>query len=93
MNEPIKVTILPTTIWIENGIGGERVVVVQHEGMERFDYAIFNYRYGYTDNASTRHAAVECAKSLGATEPIEQRMRALPASWAAARALPQGAPE
>ncbi|MGJ7613926.1 MULTISPECIES: hypothetical protein [unclassified Variovorax] len=76
-SEPIKVSILPTKIWIENTIFGQRIVVVQHEGMPSFDYCIFNYRYGYTDNASTWAAAQDMARSLGAVDPIEVRYRQL----------------
>ena len=78
------VEILPTKIWIESGIFGERVVVMQHDGHEPFDYAVFNYNYAYTSNAGTWEAANKLALWLGATEPIEQRKRKLPAEWAAA---------
>jgi hypothetical protein len=81
MTDELKVTILPTAIWIENTIFGQRIVVAQHEGMDAFDYAVFNYRYGYTDNASTERAAIQCALSIGANEPVEIRQRA-PASQA-----------
>ena len=58
---------------------GERVVVLQHEGCEPFDYAVFNYDYRYTSNAGTHEAARQMALSLGATEPIEQKHRPFPA--------------
>ena len=45
------VEILPTQIWIENGICGDRSVVLQHQGMEPFVYARFGYNYAYTSNA------------------------------------------
>jgi hypothetical protein len=77
MTDYIEVQILPTKVWIENTIFGQRIVVLQHEGMEPFDYCQFNYRYGYTDNASTWAAAQEMARSLGAMEPIEVRYRQL----------------
>jgi len=77
MTEPIKVTVLQASIWIENGLFGERAVMVQHEGCDPFEYAVFNYAYGYTDNASTLRAATNLALSLGATEPIEMRSRKL----------------
>lgn len=72
------VEILPTRIWIEDGICGERVVCLQHEGCEPFDYAVFNYSYAYTCNAGTWEAARNLALSLGATEPIERRHRGFP---------------
>lgn len=74
----ILVEIKPTQIWIESGIMGERVVVLQHEGCEPFDYAVFGYDYRYTSNSGTYEAARNVALSLGATEPIEQRTRAFP---------------
>lgn len=76
--EPVRiVSVLPTRIWIENGMFGDRAVMLQHEGMEAFVYAVFNYRYCYTDNASTFRAAENLARSLGATDPIEHKQRAL----------------
>jgi hypothetical protein len=77
--EVVKVVeILPTKVWIENGICGERVVVVQHEGLYAFDYAVFNYDYAYTSNARTHSEAEKCALSIGATLPIEHRSRISP---------------
>jgi hypothetical protein len=75
MNEPITVTILPTAVWIEDDICGGRHVMLQHEGMHAFCYASFHYDYAYTSNSGTWAAATELAKALGATEPIERRMR------------------
>lgn len=72
------VKILPTRIWIESGMMGERVVVLQHEGCEPFDYATFGYDYRYTSNSMTLEAARTVALALGAQEPIEQRQRAFP---------------
>lgn len=72
------VEILPTRIWIESGMMGERVVVMQHEGCEPFDYATFGYDYRYTSNAGTYADARNLALALGATEPIEQRQREFP---------------
>lgn len=69
------VKIMPTTIWIESGMMGERAVMIQHEGCEPFEYAVFNYDYRYTSNAGTIHDALVLAKSLGATDPIEHRSR------------------
>lgn len=78
---PITVEILPTAIWVEKDIFGRAFVVLQHEGMEAFDYAQFNYRYGYTDNNSVHNAAVEMAMRLGAVEPVDFRSRELPPEW------------
>ena len=76
MNAPVTIVqILPTRIWIESGMCGERVVVMQHEGMHPFDYAIFNYDYAYTSNSGTHAAAESLAISLGAVEPIEHKAR------------------
>lgn len=71
------VKFLPTRIWIESGMLGERVVVLQHEGCEPFDYATFGYSYMYTSNSGTWEAARTLALALGAQEPIEQRTREL----------------
>ena len=72
------VKVYPTRIWIESGMMGERVVVLQHEGCDPFDYATFGYDYRYTSNGGTWSAAHRLALSLGATEPVEQRQRDLP---------------
>jgi hypothetical protein len=77
IKEVTVVKVYPTRIWIENGIGGERIVVVQHEGCDPFDYAVFGYDYRYTSNAGTWEAAHSLALSLGATEPVETRQRGL----------------
>ena len=69
------VKIYPTKIWIESGMMGERVVVIQHEGCEPFDYATFAYDYRYTSNYGTMNAAQNLAISLGATDPVEQKLR------------------
>lgn len=73
------VEILPTRIWVESGMMGERVVVMQHEGCEPFDYATFGYDYRYTSNGGTWDAAHRLAVALGATEPVEHRQRPFPA--------------
>lgn len=72
------VEILPTKVWIESDLLGNRIVVMQHEGCEPFDYATFGYDHRYTSNAGTWAAARELAVRLGATEPVEDRTRALP---------------
>lgn len=72
------VAISPTKIWIENGLFGERTVMVQHEGCDPFPYAVFGYDYRYTDNATTWRRAHDLAVSLGATQPVEVRAAALP---------------
>lgn len=70
------VEILPTKIWIESGMLGERVVVMRHEGCNAFDYAVFNYDHQYTSNSTTWQAATNLALALGALEPIEHCQRA-----------------
>ena len=75
MTTPITVTILPTKVWIESDIVGARHVVLQHEGLEPFTYATFHYDHRYTSYSSTHNAAVDLAKRLGATEPIDIRFR------------------
>lgn len=70
------VEILPTRIWIESDIMGARHVVMHHQGYgEPFTYASFYYDYAYTSNGGTLDAANRLALSLGATEPVEQRLR------------------
>lgn len=77
--EPVQVVhVYKTHIWVESDIFGGRHVVMQHEACDPFIYASFHYDYRYTDNAGTAHAAKRLALELGATEPVEQRARALP---------------
>ena len=71
------VKVMPTKVWIESGMLGERIVVLQHEGCEPFDYAVFRYDCRYTSNAVTLAEAEELARKLGATEPIEHKHREL----------------
>ena len=83
MTEPIQIVrMLKTAIWVEDDIFGARHVVAQHEGMQPFIYCTFNYGYGYTDNAGTFAAADAMAVSLGATQPVEHRPRAMPEGFA-----------
>lgn len=74
------VKVYPTAVWIEDGWGGERRVMLQHEGCEPFAYATFGYDYRYTSNAGTHQAAHALAVSLGAKEPVEHR--GAPSLWA-----------
>jgi len=75
IEQAVLVKILPTKVWIESSIFGERAVMVQHEGYEPFEYAVFNYDYRYTSNSGTWGAAEAMARQLGATDPIEHRNR------------------
>jgi len=77
IQEAVLVEIIPTTIWIESGMCGERVVMVQHTGSYPFEYACFNYDYQYTHNSGTLAAAEGIARQLGAADPIEHRQRKL----------------
>lgn len=58
------VKIMPTKVWIESGMCGERVVMMQHEGCDAFEYATFGYDYRYTSNAGTMAAATALADEL-----------------------------
>ena len=72
------VEILPTAVWIEDTMFGERAVMLQHEGCEPFAYATFGYDWRYTSNAGTWSAAHNLAVALGGVEPIEHRHRGIP---------------
>lgn len=67
--------VLPTAVWIEDDLFGARHVMLQHEGVEPFCYASFHYDHLYTSNSGTWEAAHALALQLGATEPIEHRVR------------------
>lgn len=56
--------------------------MLQHQGCTPFEYVRFGYDYRYTSNAGTHAAAIEMAKRLGATEPVEERSRGLKFSTA-----------
>ena len=74
--EQVKIVrIFKTSIWIESDMMGARHVMMQHETCEPFAYCTFNYDYAYTSNAGTHTAATAIALSLGATEPVEHRLR------------------
>jgi hypothetical protein len=75
LQQATVIKVMPTKIWIESGIMGERVVMVQHEGCDPFEYAVFGYDYRYTSNAGTHSAAENLARALGATDPIEHKNR------------------
>lgn len=71
------VHIYPNRVWIEDGICGDKRVMIQSEapGSEPFAYCTFHYDYAYTSNATIWHRAEEVAVSLGATKPVERRFR------------------
>ena len=71
----ISVTILPTSYWIESDILGNKHIMAQHQGLEPFTYATLYYDYRYTSNGTIHNAAIALALSIGATEPVENRMR------------------
>ena len=77
IKEATVVQILPTKVWIESGMLGERAVMLQHQDCEPFEYAVFNYDYRYTSNHGTITAAESLARALGATDPIEHKRREL----------------
>jgi len=69
------VSYIPTKVWIESGMGGERYVMRQYEGYPAFEYARFGYDYSHTSNSGTMADATRLALALGATEPIEHKSR------------------
>ena len=69
------VKIYKTGVWVEDDMMGSRHVMLQHETCDPFTYCTFHYDYRYTSNAGTHAAAKAMALSLGATEPIEHRLR------------------
>ncbi|GAB4059135.1 hypothetical protein [Uliginosibacterium sediminicola] len=78
IQQAVLVRVMPTKVWIESGIMGERVVVLQHEGCEPFDYATLSYDHRYTSVSATLEAATQIALALGATNPVEHRERKFP---------------
>ena len=59
---------------------GDRHVMIQGEWPQAPSrcYATFHYAYPYTTNSGTLDAAEACARLLGATDPVERRVRDLP---------------
>lgn len=76
----VLVKIIPQKIWIEDDLLGSRHVMVQHqvEGEQPFCYCSFYYDWRYTSNSGIAAAAERLARSLGAVEPIEHKMREFP---------------
>jgi len=77
MTDATVVHVYKTKVWIEDDIMGSRHVMLQHETCEPFTYCTFHYNWAYTSNAGTHAAATAMALSLGATEPVEHRIREL----------------
>ena len=69
------VEILPTRVWIESDFFGSKHVMIQHEGEDPHCWCSFYYDYRYTSNSSIRREAELMAVRLGATEPVEERVR------------------
>lgn len=67
-------------VWIESDFLGSKHVMVQHDAPDEtpFCYATFHYDHRHTSNSTTCFEALAIAKSLGATEPIEERIRPFP---------------
>ena len=71
------VKIYPTKYWVEQDIMGSSHIMIQHEGMEPFQYASFNYDYAYTSNAGIHTEVVNMMKRLGVEEKdIDWKSRA-----------------
>jgi Zn-finger protein len=64
-------------IWIEDGIMGDKHVMIQHQDgeSEPFCYCSFYYDYAYTSNSAIRDAAEKMAEALGGKSPIEYKTR------------------
>ena len=82
MNEEIKtveiVKIYPTQYWVEKDMFGGSHIMMQHEGYHKFEYASFNYDYGYTSNADVHSEVVNVMKRFGIEEKdIEWKYREL----------------
>lgn len=78
MSEAIQIVeVFGRKVWVEHDFTGSKYVMVQHDapGSEPFCWCAFAYSYQYTDNATVNREAVEMAKRLGASEPIEFRFR------------------
>ena len=77
--EPIKIVkFLPTKVWIEDNVMGDKHVMRQHDGREPFCYCSFYYSYEHTSNSTIHDEAVAMAKRLGATEPVGFKQRNFP---------------
>lgn len=79
MSETIEtaeiVAISPTKVWIESDFMGDKYVMIQHEGVEPFEWCRFGYHHAYTCNATQWREAESMARRLGATGEIERRNR------------------
>lgn len=62
------VKIYPTKYWVEKDLFGGAHIMMQHEGYHKFEYASFNYDYGYTSNAGVHNAVVAMMKQFGIEE-------------------------
>lgn len=62
------VKIFPTHYWVESDVLGTKHIMVQHEGMEPFTYASFNYDYGYTSNSQIHNDVVAMMARFGIEE-------------------------
>lgn len=70
------VKIYPTKYWVERDFFGGSHVMMQHEGMNAFEYASFNYDYAYTSNAGVHTEIVNMMKRFGIEEKdIEWKSR------------------
>ena len=75
------VKIFPTHYWVESDVLGTKHIMVQHEGMEPFTYASFNYDYAFTDNATIHMQIVNMMKQFGVEEKdIDWRSKSWPPS-------------
>ena len=73
--DEIEVTeVIPLKVWIKNNLDGSKSVMVKHMkgNFPEFEYCRFNYNWAYTDNAHVHKLAVEMAKNLGASLPVEE---------------------
>jgi hypothetical protein len=76
--EPVQIVeILKNKVWVESDIIGSRHVMIQQGDSEPFQYASFYYDYRFTSNAHIAQQADKLAISLGASEPVECRVRTI----------------
>lgn len=57
-----------TQYWVERDMLGSNRIMMQHENMKPFCYAILNYNYAYTSNAGMQEHVIRMMKSFGIAE-------------------------
>jgi hypothetical protein len=67
MQTATLVKVFPTKVWLDSGIDGTKRIMMQHEGVEPFEFIAIHYDHRYTCNSHQYQLAEKIMALLGAS--------------------------